>query len=154
VESLNRHSKLYGNDPGNASGQAERGQRVYCSNRGQRGGCGKTFSVFLADILPRHTVRARQVWSLCKELLGGGSIKGAVERLKLPFALETFYHLLSRLRGRLDVLRAWLCRRQKEPESSQSDALLQTVEHFRSVFREAVCPASEFQVVFKQSLMG
>jgi hypothetical protein len=91
---------------------------------------------------------------LCKELLGGGSIKGAVERLRLPFALETFYHLLSRLRGRLDVLRAWLCRRQKEPDSSQADALLQTVEHLGSVFKQAVCPTSEFQLVFEQPLMG
>jgi hypothetical protein len=110
--------------------------------------------VFLAQMLPRHTLRAPQVWKLLEELLAGGSVKAAVERLKLPFALETFYHLLGRLRRRLDVLRAWLCRRQKEPESSQADALLQTVEHFRSVFKEAVCPAGEFQAVFQQALMG
>jgi hypothetical protein len=35
---------------------------VDCSNRGLRGGCGRTFAFFLADILPRHTLTAALVW--------------------------------------------------------------------------------------------
>ena len=127
---------------------------MFCSDRGQRGGCGRTFAVFLAEVLPRHTARASDLWPLLEELLSGSSVKGAVETLRLPFALETFYHLLSRLRGRLDVLRCRLCRRQKSPESSQADSLLQTVEHLRSVFKGVVCPVSEFQVVFQEPLIG
>jgi hypothetical protein len=154
AQSLNRHSKLYGNDPAKVDKQSARGQRVYCSNRGQRSGCGRTFSLFLAQVLPRHTVRAGPLWSLLKELLGGISIRAAVERLRLPFALESLYHLLCRLRQRLDALRARLCRRQKAPDSSQIDPLLQTVEHLQSVFQGAVCPAAEFQVTFQQPLLG
>ena len=56
AETLNCHSKLYGNDPDSTQGgRIQRGQRVWCCSRGQRGGCGKTFSIFLADVLPRHT---------------------------------------------------------------------------------------------------
>jgi hypothetical protein len=137
-----------------ANGRALRGQRVFCSPRGQRGGCGRTFSLFLAEVLPRHTVRAGQVWSLFQELLGGGSVKAAVEKLRLPYALETIYHLLGRVRKRLDVLRSWLCRRQRAPASWQSDPLLQTVEHLQKVWPGVVCPVSGFQVVLGCPLMG
>lgn len=154
AQSLNRHSKLYGNDPAEVGEQSARGQRVYCSNRGQRGGCGRTFSLFLAHVLPRHTVRASPLWSLLQELLGGASIQAAVQKLRLPLALETFYHLLSRLRHRLDEVRRWLCRRQAAPPSAQSQPLLQTVEHLQKVFPEALCPLSEFQAVFQQALLG
>ena len=127
---------------------------MFCSNRGQRGGCGQTFSVFLAQVLPRHTVRAGQLWQLLKQWLGGASIKSSTERLRLPFALETLYHLIGRLRRRLDALRSQLCRRAKAPESTQSDPLLQTAEHLQSTFAAAVCPLTEFQVVLQEPLLG
>ena len=75
VEALNRHSFLYGNDPADTGGEQLRGQRVYCSSRGQRGGCGQTFSIFLADVLPRHSVTATWLWKLFRQLLGGASLK-------------------------------------------------------------------------------
>ena len=154
AESLNRHSKLYGNDPEQVGKRAERGQRVFCSDRGQRGGCGRTFSIFLAQVLPRHTVRAGALWSLLQELLSGVSIQASTQKLRLPFALESVYGWVSRLRGRLDGVRVALCRRQKAPESSQSDPLLQTVEHLQGVFSSEVCAVSEVQVVFQQALLG
>ena len=154
AESLNRHSKLYGNDPVAVKEQALRGQRVFCCNRGQRGGCGRTFCVFLAQVLPRHTVTASWLWQLLCRLLNGGSIKSAVEMLAPPFGLETCYHLLQRLRGRLPDLRCLLCREQKAPASSQSDPLWQTVEHLQKVFAKAVCALAAFQLRFQRPLLG
>jgi hypothetical protein len=127
---------------------------VFCSNRGQRRGCGGTFSIFLAEVLPRHTVRASLLWQLLCKLLAGFSIKAGVETLRRPLALESFYHLLWRWRRRLDEMRARLCQRQRPPDSSQSDPLVQTVEHLQNVFKEALCPVSEFQMVFQQSFLG
>lgn len=94
------------------------------------------------------------MWQLCQRLLRGGSVKAAAEELRLPFALETVCHLLTRLRHRLDVLRSWLCRSGKAPESSRQEPWLQTMEHLQGIFREAVCPVSEFQAVFQQPFMG
>lgn len=131
-----------------------RGQRVFCSQRGQRGGCGRTFSVFLAKVLPRHTVTASCLWPLLCRLLQGVSIKAAVQALALPFGLETLYHLLQRLRGRLPAVRSLLCRDRPAPDSSQSDPLLQTVEHLQSVFAKAACALSAFQRRFQQPLLG
>jgi hypothetical protein len=137
-----------------ANGQALRGQRVFCSNRGQRGGCGRTFCFFLAEVLPRHTVNGSWLWQLLCRRLQGYSIKAAIEALALPFGLDTLYHLLQRLRGRLPDLRCLLCREAKAPDSSQPDPLLQTVEHLQSVFAKALCPLSAFQVRFQRPLLG
>jgi hypothetical protein len=86
-------------------------------------------------------------------LLDGGSLKGAVEALSLPFALETLYHLLHRMRQRLTGVRSVLCREQKPPASSRTDPLLQTVEHLRSLFSKSVCPATDFQLHFQRPLL-
>jgi hypothetical protein len=154
TETLNRHSKLYGNDPQSTAGdRIQRGQRVWCCPRGQRGGCGKTFSIFLADVLPRHTMRASALWSLLDRLREGGSLKAAVEALGLPFALESFYHLVQRLRQRLPALRSALSRECQAPASRQSDALFQTVEHLRSLFPKSACPGVDFQLHFQRPLL-
>jgi hypothetical protein len=153
-ESLNRHSFLYGNDPNLVSGERLRGQRIFCCDRGQRGGCGRTFSVFLADVLPRFTVTASLLWQLLYLLVDGKSVQAAALSLRLPFASETLYHLLHRLRLRLDILRTCLCKIATVPQSSKSDPLLQTVEHLQAAFPGADCPIGEFQAHFQSALLG
>ena len=151
---LNRHSHARGNDPAAADSQTIRGQRVFCSNRGQRGGCGRTFLLCLAGVLPRHTLTASLVWQWLVKLLAGHSLKAAVEQLGLPFALETLYRLRHQLSQRLDPLRTRLCREQKPPVSGQADPLLQTVEHLREVFPRSECPLAAFQLHFQQPFLG
>lgn len=153
-ESLNRHSFLYGNDPDLAKGERLRGQRVFCSDRGQRGGCGRTFSVFLADVLPRFTITAVFLWQLLFLLLGDHSVQAAAHSSGLPFADQTLYHILGRLRLRLAILRPRLCQLAGPPPCSHSDPLLQTVEHFAVAFPRADCPLQEFQTRFQEPLMG
>src|SRR5206468_11205045 len=126
----------------------------FCSDRGERGGCGHTRSLFLAAILPRHTVTASLLWELLVQLLANPTVRSAAHALRLPLALESVYHLLQRLRRRLDPVRVCLWRRQKAPESVQSDPLLQTAEHLKGVFPDALCPVSEFQLAFQQPLLG
>jgi len=157
-KSLNRHSFLYGNDPHCAQSQGGylRGQRVFCSNRGQRGGCGRSFPLFLADVMPRHTVTAPLLWTLLCLLLDGLSLNAAFESFVSLFCLDTFYRLRRQLRGRLVCLRTLLCRLKVPPESFQSDPLLQSVEHFQTAFpdTDAPCPLGQFQLRLHQALMG
>jgi hypothetical protein len=152
--SLNRHSRSVGNDPNTVDGETFRGQRVFCSNRGQRGGCGRTFAFFLADVLPRHTLTASLMWPWLVKLLAGLSLKAAAEKLRLPFALETMYRLRRSLRHGLDQVRTRLCREQSPPVSAQSDPLLQTVEHLRRVFPGGACPPADFQLRFQRPFLG
>jgi hypothetical protein len=78
-----------GNDPERADGQRRRGQRAFCSNRGRRGGCGRTVAICFAGVLPRHSVTTGLLTRLCAGLLTGSSLKAAAEALDAPFALET-----------------------------------------------------------------
>jgi len=151
---LNRHSHSFGNDPAVADGQTIRGQRVYCSNHGQRGGCGRTFSLVLADVLPRHTLTASLVWQWLVKLLAGFSLKAATEKLRLPVALETMYRLRRGLGRQLNALRTRLCREQTPPVSRHTNPLLQTVEHLQTVFPGGACPPVDFQLHFQHPFLG
>lgn len=154
MEALNRHSILRGNDPAQASGQCVRGRRVFCSNRGRRGGCGKTFSLVLAEVLPRHTLTASLVWQWLVEVLAGFSLKAAAEKLRLPFALETVYRLGRQLRQHLDRLRTRLCRQCPPPPGTHAEPLLQTIAHLKIVFPGSRCPLAAFQLHFQRPFLG
>ena len=110
--------------------------------------------MFLADVLPRFTVGASLLWSLLCLLLDGGSVLSAIDSMHSPFASQTFYQLLERLRLRLDFARTMLSQSAGVPQSSQSDPLLQTVEHFRRAFPKAACALADFQARFQKALFG
>lgn len=143
---LIRHSVLWGNDPDKAGEKRRRGQRVFCSNRGRRQGCGRTFPIFLAQTLPRHTFTAAVVWRLLSAFFKSLSLKSAFEESRIPFALESAYRLVARLRRRLDVLRSRLSRFTHPPPGADADPLRQTLEHLRQAFGGAVCPPASFQL--------
>ena len=153
-ETLNRHSLLYGNDPFACAKERVRGQRVFCSNRGRRVGCGRTFSVFLSDTLPRHTLTATLLWQWLIQRLAGLSAKAAAEKANLPFALETVYHLGRKLCRGLARLRTLLCREQAPPASAQDDPVLQSMEHLQKVFPGQECPPAAFQLGFQVPVLG
>ena len=145
---------LRGNDPARVNGQIHRGQRVFCSNRGQRGGCGKTFPLFFETILPRHTFSGRLLWALLLKLLKGSTIKAAAEGLGLPFTLEGVYALVRRLRGRQAVVRSLLYSEVPAPPSGQTDPLLQTVEHLQQIFPPNRCALAAYQQRFQRPFLG
>ncbi|MDR0353836.1 MAG: hypothetical protein LBI02_11025 [Opitutaceae bacterium] len=137
-----------------------RGQRVYCSNRNRRGGCGRTFAICLAEALPRHGVDAAALSRLLAALLAGQSLKAAAEAVRTPFALETFYHLCARMRRRLDALRVLLCRDTAPPACVSADAFPQTLAHLRATFL-AANPGADmsgmcawFQMRFQRPFLG
>jgi hypothetical protein len=150
---LNRHGRIEGNDPQSADGRLRRGHRVYCANRGRRGGCGRTFSILLAHALPRHTFSAPLLWSVLARLLGGLSIRAAWKTAGKPLALETTYHLIQRLRRRLSDLRTALSPLLRPPSGEQRDPLLQTLAHLRAAFPACACPVETFQVRLQRPLL-
>jgi hypothetical protein len=149
---------LRGNDPVAVAGQIVRGQRVFCSDRGQRGGCGKTFPLFLVGILPRHTFNAALLWALLQKLLGGATIKAAAETLRLPFSLEAVYGIVRRCRQRLAVVRSYLSREAPAPVSGQTDPLGQTLEHLQQIFAPVTAPTGDalaaYQRHFQRPFLG
>jgi hypothetical protein len=145
---------LRGNDPAAVAGQIVRGQRAFCSDRGQRGGCGKTFPLFLAGVLPRHTFTAGLLWTLLLKLLAGTTIKAATEILSLPFSLEAVYGIVRRCRQRQGVVRSLLGREHPAPVSRQTDPFLQTLEHLQHAFARHPCALAGYQWHFQGAWLG
>jgi hypothetical protein len=154
IGTLNRHDRIQGNDPETANKKMLRGRRVWCSNRGRRGGCGRTMRIMFACVLPRHSVKAGMLSGLLEHLGAGASIKGAWERCGLPVQLQSVYHLVQRVRERLPAVRTALLSRGPPPDSLHTDPLRQTAEHLRSAFPQKKCPVAAFQHAFQTPIMG
>lgn len=151
---LNRHDHVKSNDLDAADKQTVRGQRAWCSNRGRRGGCGRTMLIVFAHFLPRHSLNATILGRLLKRLSAGGSVQSAWERCGLPAQLQSVYHLLQRFWERLDAIRRALLSRCAPPDSAQTDPLRQTAEHLRCAFPSTACPVEAFQYAFQTPIMG
>lgn len=75
-----------------------RGIRFYCSNRYSNKGCGRTFSVLFSSMLPKLTVRAKQLKTFFKRLLTERSIHAAWHGSKIPFSLRSAYRWVEKLK--------------------------------------------------------
>lgn len=104
--------------------------------------------------MPRHTLSSTLLWLILVKLLTNSSVRQAVHSLKPTLALESVYHLLTRLRLRLASIRVCLCKRHPPPQSQSSDPIIQTVQHLKVTFAAALCPVREFQLIFQQPLLG
>ena len=151
---LNRHDKVQSNDLESADKQTVRGRRVWCSNRGRRGGCGRTMLIVFARFVPRHSTSAAMLGGLLRRLCGGGSVKSAWEWCGLPVDLQSVYHLLQRLREQLAAVRGALLTRCAPPDSAQTDPLVSTAEHLRCAFPSASCAVEAFQHALQLPIMG
>lgn len=152
IGTLNRHDRLTGNAPNQHSGHSVRGKRLWCSNRGARGGCGRTTSLLFAWVLPRHTFTAPLLSSLLGKVAAGSSVKAAWEGLDTLLALESAYSLMRRFRERIDFLRSMLFSHAKPPRSATVDPVVQTIEHLQRSFPDNA--VSAFQTTFAHPIMG
>lgn len=151
---LNRHDFRYGNDPDKPDKQTKRGQRLYCSNRGNRGGCGRTMCLVFVLILPGHTITANSLDRLLSNLCKGMSIQAAWEKGRINVALQSVYQILKRLRLRIGAIRSHLLKICRSPDSSQRDPLTGTYEHLRDAFPDHRNPTAAFQGHFQTPVMG
>ena len=72
VGMLVRHGFLRGFDEGSPRRQTVRARRVFCSNRHRRRGCGRTFSVWLADKVRRLSLTTRALGRFLKSAVAAG----------------------------------------------------------------------------------
>jgi len=149
------NGKLHGNDP--VSHQDERivrGQRIRCSNRGQRQGCGRSFSIFEARVLPGFSVDARLLWAFLEALLKNANVHAAAQTVLRYFSLSSTYRWRRRLADVQTSLRHRLCLLMPAPSSSSSDPLMQLVDHLREALHGKASPVETFQERFQQAFFA
>ncbi|RKY40532.1 MAG: hypothetical protein DRP85_08385 [Candidatus Makaraimicrobium thalassicum] len=153
---LNAHGFLWGKTADGS--QTLRGWRVFCSNRGRRGGCGRTFSIHRSNVLRRRSFRAPQLREFLKALFRGQSRHAAgVAGWLEPLRPRSVYPIWQALQRNLPRLRSLLCRRSPPPDSRQSDPILgpvaQISKHLSCAFPKAACPISAFQAHFQEPFL-
>jgi hypothetical protein len=128
------------------------GKRVFCSNRYQRTGCGRTMQLYLASTLRYlHDAGAAMI-ALLWALAQGMSVAGAYHHATAVASPRNAYRWWHRLSAQLSVYRSTLvaplvCSDESpaEPVSHPRWALLiQTIAALGQHFGEAVC--DQFQL--------
>jgi hypothetical protein len=108
----------------------------------------------LAEFLPRHSLTAKLLRQTLYGIEEGRTVKSVWETFETKLAMETFYHVLQRLRHDLDRLRSKLCSLTSPLPTEHNDPLLQTIAHLRNVFHDRRCAVAAFQCDLQLSFTG
>jgi len=147
---LNRHGFLRGHDDRGGQQKRVRAQRVFCSNRNGAAGCGKTFSVSLADILKRSFLTSTKLWKFLQLIVQGVSKAEAFRSLHCDSSDSAPYHVWRRFLNAQSAIRTSLFALgdppSHPPDGSPKSPAHATLAHLKAVFAEhPLDPISAFQ---------
>lgn len=127
---------LYGNDPTQmCCARIERGQRIRCSKRGHSKGCGKSFCIHWASILPNRSIDSALITAFLNAVLQcAGKIHAAWQQGRRLFSLSTAYRIWKALDAAQSILRQQLCQCTGPPQSKERLPRLQLLVHLRAAF--------------------
>lgn len=129
---INAHGFLRGYSECGEHGSV-RGRRFFCSNRGRRPGCGRTFSVLVRAVISGTAARASTLSRfLCLALAGSHSVESAWQvACGGRLSRRTGFRMWKRLRAAQSRLRTVLAAHCAPPESNSPFPLAQLLEHMR-----------------------
>jgi hypothetical protein len=123
-------------------GRELRGRRLFCSNRGRRPGCGRTFSIKLSRVLAGFVVRTLTLFRFATAVLGGLTRRAAwLAAAAGALSLSSGYRLWRRLHAAQSALRARLYREAPAPPSVAREPLAQLIAHIAVVAGAGVAAA-------------
>lgn len=132
---LIRNGRAYGYAEGRSE-QVVRSQRILCSNRHLRRGCGKTFRLVLSDLIKHAHLTAGSLW---KFLTG-----------KLDHLSSSKRYWQKRWKEAQSYMRSFLLQICSPQQNTASTILEQTISHLNQAFPLALCPIAAFQAHFQK----
>jgi hypothetical protein len=147
VGALNRHGCLYGFDESSPRRKTLRARRIFCSNRQARPGCGRTFSVWLADKIRRLSLTTGALWRFLQCAVAHG-ILAASRTLDCGLSDRTWQRIWKRFDRAQSKIRTALCRRCPPPQPPANPAhqpAAQVLAHLSAAFSDVHCPIAAFQ---------
>ncbi len=147
---LNRHGFLKGYDEQNFKQKAFRAIRVFCSNRSNAGGCGRTFRVWIAEKVKRLFIDAKRLWQFLEHAATTGNKSQAFQKLSCSLSESATYRIWERFRLALSAIRTKLvslCPPPKQSNDNRSQSPAQaTIEHLKEAFKTSMLnPVAAFQ---------
>ncbi len=151
VGTLIRHGFLRGYDESSSRQKTLRARRIFCSNRDARRGCGRTFSVWLADKIRRLSLTAGALWQFLKRAAADG-IRAAIRAADGHLGDRTWQRIWKRFDHGQSTIRTALAQRCPPPELPPRSPpgrphrpAAQVLAHLQAAFPDAHCPIAAFQ---------
>ena len=148
------HGYLYGYNETAASEIIKRGRRIFCSNRKNSKGCGKTFSLLLTHFIKGFIIQASSIWEFLKNISAGKSKKASFEKLNLSFSNSAIYRLYDKFKSKQTHIRTLLSNILEPPHLKDTgNPEIQTINHLINAFKDVSCPVESFQNHFQISFL-
>jgi hypothetical protein len=148
VGALIRHGALYGFDDSSPQRKTLRARRIFCSNRNKRRGCGRTFSVWMADKIRRLSLTTGHLWRFLQRA-AAGSIAAAIRAANGHLSDRTWQRIWKRFDHSQSKIRTALLGRCPPPELPadpwRRPAAAHVLAHLQAAFPNADCPIATFQ---------
>ena len=135
VGTLIKHGFLRGYDSDHLNCKTVRAARVFCSNRNLATGCGRTFSVWMADKVKHCFLSADRLWQFLSNAVSSRNKLDAFRKLDCGLSLSSTYHIWKRFLNVQSTIRTALAR-LCEPPQIESDCPAQlTLAHLQNAFK-------------------
>ena len=148
------HGFLRGYDESSPREKTIRARRIFCSNRNNRQGCGRTFSVWLADKIRTAEPLGRRSVDVSPIRCRGRHQRGHPPRRLPPERPADATHLETiRPRPKPDRSALWpLCQPPELPDRSPRSPAAEVLAHLQAAFPNADCPIAAFQHALRRFL--
>jgi hypothetical protein len=147
VGTLIRHGFLRGYDECHSQRKTIRARRVFCSNRHRRPGCGRTFSVWIADKIRRLSLTTHAVWRFLQRAVASSIAAACRFVADCQRSDRTWQRIWKRFdlgQSRLRTALSACCPPPDQPADSRRPAT-QVLAHLQAAFPDANCPITVFQ---------
>ena len=145
VGALIQHGFLYGFDESSPQRKTLRARRVFCSNRNARPGCGRTFSVWLADKIRRLGLTTAGLWRFLQIAVADG-ILAAIRAFDGHLSDRTLLRIWKRFHHAQSNIRTALLERCPPPQlPAEHRPEAQVLAHLLAAFPDPHCPVTAFQ---------
>jgi hypothetical protein len=142
---LIQHGFLYGFDETSPRRKTIRARRIFCSNRNARRGCGRTFSIWLADKIRRLSLTTAGLWQFLQNA-ATGRIRAAIRATDCHLSDRTWLRIWKRFDRGQSKIRTALSGRCPPPQlPAEHRPAAHVLAHLQATFPNAACPIATFQ---------
>jgi hypothetical protein len=141
------HGFLRGYDESSPREKTVRARRIFCSNRNNRQGCGRTFSVWIADKIRRLSLSAGGLWMFLQSVVGSG-MASAIRRVNSHLSDRQMQRIWKRFDLGQSQIRTALWQHSEPPERPAKPPQTPAAEvlaHLQAAFPCSGCPIADFQ---------
>jgi hypothetical protein len=135
VGALIKHGFLRGYDPNHLRNKTVRAARVFCSNRRRATGCGRTFSVWIAQRIKHLFLSAESLWQFLKAAVDSGNKLQAFRNLNCGLSDSAAYHIWRRFSNAQPAIRTALIGLCKPPQMVSDCPAKLTLAHLAEAFK-------------------